>query len=225
MKSFMEVDKEYIYSDEYEKFMHRHLKDSDDMYNLAENSPSFWYRAVTNTWLGVWRWMFAYQYRDLIAKYVFSDLKGVDFGGALGPVSKDVPICDEMEYDIIKRPVRYKKLPENEFDYVFSSHTLEHIQNIDDIVIDIYNSLKNGGKLILFLPSITCKRWNAGDHCSGIANSHVWDMYLSGHIYEKYYRDFPQFIEIDTYLKKYAFKILKAEYCWDNSIFIFAEKY
>lgn len=43
-------------------------------------------------------------------------------------------------------------IPDNSLDAIFSSHVLEHHLNPREMLIEIYNKMKKGGKLILVLP-------------------------------------------------------------------------
>jgi SAM-dependent methyltransferase len=208
------ITEKFIYSDEYKEEMFKYIEEDTDMFNLAQNSDSFWYRFEKIEY-GAWRWFSMYQYRDIISEYVFSDMKGVDFGGYRGPIFGNTKIVDlkaecKSLYD----------LDEDYLDYIFSSHTLEHITEIDSTIESMYDTLKFGGKLILILPSHTCKRWNSDENF----NTHVWDLYLSEDKNAKYYFEFESFIPIDTLIISNGFNIIKAEYCWDNNIFILAEK-
>lgn len=213
------IDKDFIYSDIYEKIMFSHLPDDANMYDLC-TTKNFKERNRV-VWLGAWRWFSLYQYRDIISMYIFSDMKGVDFGGGGGPVAPNVPICDIRKKDRFDRPIEFEngKLPENTFDYIFTNHTLEHIQNVEDAVNMFYNSLKEDGIIIIILPYITCKRWEAKN-----GNSHIWNMYLSIDKNSHYYSEMKRFIEIDTLLYNKNFRLLKSEYCWDNSMFILGIK-
>ena len=210
------ITEEFINSVEYTKIMFEGLDEDTDLFNLARSSKNFWRRANLKE-LGAWRWMSAYQYRSLIADYVFSDMKGIDFGGQCGPIGGNAMIVD-----IANKECDSLTLIKSEcLDYIFSSHTLEHITGLHITLLNMYDRLKDNGKLILILPSHTCTRWNVGINT---ASTHVWNMYLSRDKNAKYYNEFDNFLNIDTYLRVSGFKILKAEYCWDNSIFILAEK-
>lgn len=215
------ITKEFIKGLEYLRIMLHGIDDDTDRFNLAQNSKNFWYRSQI-IGLGAWRWMSVYQYRNIIAKYVFSDMEGIDFGGGRGPIFGNADVVDISDVDSEGRKIEYHSL--NEFksdflDYVFSSHTLEHVENLRHELNEIHRVLKENGKLILLLPSHTCGRWNVGG-----GNTHVRNLYLSTDKHADYMKDFVDFVEIDTYIRASGFNIIEVENCWDNNIFILAEK-
>ena len=215
------ITEEFINSVEYTKFMFKDIDENSDMMNLAQKSMSFWNR-YTQFQYGSWRWFSAYQHRDIIAKYVFSDMKGIDFGGGRGPIFGNAEIVDILEIDSEGREIKYHNL--NKFksdilDYVFSSHTLEHVEDLRHELNELHRVLKENGKLILLLPSHTCYRWNVGG-----GNTHERNLYLSTDKHADYMKDFVDFVEIDTYIRVSGFNIIEVENCWDNNIFILAEK-
>lgn len=50
-------------------------------------------------------------------------------------------------------------LPEQNIDYIFSSHCLEHIDNWVDVMNYWYNTLRVGGVLFLYLPDYSQEYW------------------------------------------------------------------
>ena len=50
-------------------------------------------------------------------------------------------------------------LPEQNIDYIFSSHCLEHIDNWVDVMDYWYNTLRVGGVLFLYLPDYSQEYW------------------------------------------------------------------
>ena len=95
------------------------------------------------------RWLGVYEKRDILQKYVFSGhLTGVDVGGARGPISLEVDICDRLDKDIFRRDVKYhdiSEIPDGSLDYAWSSHTLEHIPNLEDFIGQLRHKLKVAG--------------------------------------------------------------------------------
>lgn len=173
--------------------------------------------------LGCWRWMGLYEYKDKIMSTVYQG-KGIDFGGAAGPVTKDSTIVDFSTEDIFKRPVHIRSLTDIDFkaDYIFTSHTLEHIPDLDVIFNQMNDVIKRDGQLIIHLPAYSCVRWRNGLHTNRKFNDHAWTFYLSNDEEEVKNLNLPNTMAIDTKVSKY-FNIQNANYCGDNSIMIFAK--
>ena len=93
---------------------------------------------IRNDILGAWRWLGLYENRELLSSYVFDkSKKGLDFGGARGPISAHVDICDRLDKDLFGRNTKYHSIEEVEdssFDYIWSSHTLEHLYDVEYIL-------------------------------------------------------------------------------------------
>lgn len=174
--------------------------------------------------LGGWRWKGIFTYRETFTNIIFNDnLKGVDFGGSQRPISSHIDIVDIEEVDYYKRPVKYHSLEEVKYDidFIFSSHTLEHIPNLGEILEQMYDNLVKDGILALNLPSYSCKRWwaNTGNWMGGTPHVHTFKLKKTN-IKE----NIPNLINIDELLESKGFKIALAEYSGDNNIIIFAEK-
>ena len=58
--------------------------------------------------LGAWRWLGIYENKEIISKIVFLNKKGIDFGGARGPISLKSMVCDRLSEDIFDRKIKYK---------------------------------------------------------------------------------------------------------------------
>lgn len=218
------ISKDYIYSQEYEDLMFKFLDRDADRFDLPHKSENFLWRQKGLWYMGAWRHMSTYQFRDLISEFVFSDKKGLDFGGWNGPIHGTATVVDTWE------KAKYHSLAEfgvKTQDYIFSSHCLEHIKNFEYKLDQMYEILKDDGKLILILPSYKVRKWHVG-----AGNTHIYNMILSfdekipefeaDPHYAPYYRLYYKII--DKIVEKAGFKLLKCEYCWDNSIFIYAEK-
>ena len=202
----------------YDEFIHK-LDDAEpktDNYNIRHFQ-------LTGK-LGGWRWKGVFTYREVFANIIFdTSLKGVDFGGSQRPISSQIDIVDIEVVDYYGRPVKYKSLSEvdHDIDYIFSSHTLEHIPNLGEILQSMYDSLVPDGILALNLPSYSCKRWwaDTGNWMGGTPHVHTFKLKKTN-ITE----DLPKLIDIDDYIESFGFKIALAEYSGDNNIIIFAEK-
>ena len=225
-----EVTKDYLLSENYindmmigfsgnvEEFINFHFdaEPKTDNYNLRH------FRL--NHALGGWRWKGVFTYRELFANLIFNEnLKGIDFGGSQRPIARHVDIVDIEDKDFYGRPVKYKKLSEVEYDidYIFSSHTFEHIPNLDEILDEIYENLTVDGVLALNLPSYTCKRWwaDTGNWMGGTPHVHTFKLKKS-----EVSENIPKLINIDEVIESHGFTIALAEYAGDNNIIIFAEK-
>jgi len=218
----------YLSSYKYEKLFHTFAGDKQRFLNFIndaeEETRNFRYRhQIVNRLLGAWRWKPLFMNRDRIIPIIFDPNKaGIDFGGGAGPVNPEATIVDFNQKDVFGRMVKFKTLADVDFqvDYIFSSHTLEHIKDLDGISIQILNTLKKDGYLILNLPSYTCLRWRSGIHSHKAFNDHQWTFTLSR---TEIKDEIPHLLEIDTLLEKY-FKIELKEYSGDNSIFLIARR-
>lgn len=200
------LHKEYLKSKWCENLMETGLDENSDRFHLADypTSRSFTYRHQSMIHINSWRWLCNWQHRRFLMELVFSDRKGIDFGGALGTIGGNTTVVD-----IIGLYPKIDDIANNSLDYIFTSHTLEHISNLDEILIKLYNKLKNGGIIYIAVPSYTCVRWRAG-----ITAQHKWTFSLEDDV----------FTRIDTKILNAGFKINKAEYAWDDSIIILGEK-
>lgn len=224
------MTKEYLLSEEYVRDMmvgfQGTIEEFVDYHFDAEpktNNYNIRHFQLTNK-LGGWRWKGVFTYRELFANIIFSDnLKGVDFGGSQRPIAEHIDVVDIEDKDLYGRPVKYKKLSEVEYDidFIFSSHTLEHIPNLDEILDEMYENLTPDGILALNLPSYTCKRWwaNTGNWMGGTPHVHTFKLKKS-----ESSENIPNLIDIDAVIESHGFKIALAEYAGDNNIIIFAEK-
>lgn len=92
----------------------------------------------------------ACQYIIPVAKY-FCHGVGVDVGCGDWPLPEAIPV------DIDNGDALH--LPEGQFDYVFSSHCLEHLQNPILALEHWKSKLKAGGVLFLYLPHPEMEYW------------------------------------------------------------------
>ena len=90
--------------------------------------------------------------------------KGVDIGGSRWPLKGARLIEDrglENGYSI--------KEKDKSLDFVFSSHTLEHLERWQDGLKEWRRVLKDGGILFLYLPHPSCEMWD-----KEVLNQHKW---------------------------------------------------
>ncbi|MCX6256874.1 MAG: methyltransferase domain-containing protein [Bacteroidia bacterium] len=223
------LTKEFLLSERYDELMLRHVADRKkflEYINDAEDKPqNFRFRHFkANKILGSWRWKGLWKLKnELIPVFFDPEKKGIDFGGAFGPISMQAEIIDFSKKDIFDRPVRFHSLEEVTFktDFIFSSHTLEHIENLDLIFQQFKGILKPEGIIVLNLPAYSCTRWQSGIHTHKDFNDHRWTFYLEG---TKPDPNIKNLLAIDTFAAKY-FRIEKKEYAGDNSIILFLKNY
>jgi SAM-dependent methyltransferase len=223
------LNREFVTSPAYAELMMRHYDDAVDGPDSAElRTPNFVYRHFRKRGvLGAWRWLGLYERRERVARYVFSpELTGLDVGGARGPISLSVDLCDRLPRDIFNRPVRYRDLDEvadDSLDYVWSSHTLEHIPDIDDFVARLSGKLKPGGMLMALVPAYTCRRWRSGVHAyadEGGDSSHLYTFALAR---DEGAAGLPGYRAIDALIGEHL-GVEEAEMVGDNSIFVVATR-
>jgi SAM-dependent methyltransferase len=100
--------------------------------------------------------------KPLALKYCVG--KGVDIGAGRWPLPGARPIEDtgnENAYRIYER--------DNSLDFIFSSHTLEHLHHPEDALSEWCRKLRKDGILFLYLPHPACEMWRPS-----ILKYHVW---------------------------------------------------
>ena len=173
-----------------------------------------------NRQLGVWRWRGMQNCIDTLLPIIENGDLVVDFGGAACPLGLGSLVVDQLKRDGSGDSVRYhsiSQLPEKA-DVVFTSHCLEHIKQLSEVLDEICNSMVVGGDLLVFVPAWTCERWRSGIHKNEVYNDHVWTFALQG-------EELPEMERvgyIDTVIASH-FDVQRAEYCGDNSIFVHAK--
>ena len=109
--------------------------------------------------MGAWRWMGLKNHREFLLRLMHK-ARVMDFGGSAGPISNEAEIVDyaadaKAPYD----------LP-GEFDLIFTSHTLEHIADIENCVRCLVDKLKLGGWLVAFVPGWKYEPWQAENYAT-----------------------------------------------------------
>jgi len=159
--------------------------------------------------------------RDAILKLLKNerkDLKILDIGCAGGPLIGDlkekgfnnvygidfsadaVQLCKSRGFEnVFLMDAHYPEFPENYFDIIISSDSLEHLEKDNVAVSNWYKILKPGGKILIFVPAFMTL-WSAYDE----ANMH--------------YRRYTKF-SLSNVLKEVGFVIDKAYY-WNCLMFI-----
>ena len=235
------MTKDYIESPEYVKDMLHMVNTSEKeylkfLYDAEPRTANYTHRHnIIRKKLGTWRWKGIFQFRDILSPIIFNpNFKGIDFGGSQRPISYDVDIVDVEHTDDLGRPVRYHSMDDLDFepDFIFLSHTLEHLDDLDFYLKKFHEKLKPNGYFITLVPSYSCKRWHAntgnwmGNEATkgtpgALAALHKHTLVLSKTNWEFMGLNSP--VEIDTKLKEY-FSLEIIEYTGDNSIFILGKK-
>ena len=111
---------------------------------------------------------------------------GLDIGAGSFPFRDAIPIRDLVNYKFsngkqIKRDVKLIDAPnaydlsifvDEKFDYIFSSHCLEHLDRPWDALSEWLKKLKKDGIIFLYLPHIDMELWHPGGPWVG--NAHKW---------------------------------------------------
>jgi len=222
------LTREFLQSEKYDKFMLKFIEYRNQFETINNDAElktknyTFRHSKANNKIFGAWRWKGLWKYKkEIIQIITIPDGRGIDFGGANGHVSLHSEIVDFSQKDIFSATIKYHNLDDVDFkaDYIFSSHTLEHIENLDLIFKQFKSILKSNGIIILNLPSYTCTRWRSGIHTHQDFNDHKWTFYLDGSNPD---HDIKNLLAIDIFAGKY-FNVVKKDYAGDDSIILFLQ--
>jgi len=79
-------------------------------------------------------------------KYCIGQGLDIGFGG-------DLILPNVQGWDFEHGDAQYLNgIPDNKYDYVYSSHTLEHVEDAAEMIKNCFRVLKPGGHLILYIP-------------------------------------------------------------------------
>lgn len=217
---------DFLTSEKYDELMRQKLPfpceyDTHEAQNETQNYL-FRHTKIDNQ-LGIFRWRGMQKHKDfLLKKLNNSDLKIVDFGGAACPVGFNATVVDYLPVDKWGQKVSYRNIEDipHDLDMVFTSHTLEHVTNLEEVLQKIKDKLVAGGYFVVHIPSFYCERWRVGIHTNNKYNDHVWTFGLSGTPVPK---GLEKYSEADTVIGKF-FKIELSEFCGDDSIFMICRK-
>ncbi len=221
--------RDFLLSEEYRELMSKHLPfdDSHDRHEAQNRTENFRFRHhVAAGRLGAFRWRGMQEHLATLLTLTEGAEQGrrlvLDLGGAAGPLGLGSKVVDRQAHDKYGDPVPYhdlKDVPESA-DVIFSSHTLEHIPDLDGILRDIHDTLRPGGHTVLHLPAFSCERWRAGGHTHAVYHDHVHTFRLS----EPELPDtFDDAIAIDDKVAEHL-DIVEASYCGDDSIWLVAQR-
>lgn len=217
------VTLECLRSSEYTELMNRFVP-YDGEYGLHEaetGTKSFMYRAFeVDDRLRAFRWRGIQENLDLILDLIAEPAGLVaDLGGAASPFGLGSVVVDQLPYDADGNPVAYRSLEElpGQAAAVLSSHTLEHIPDLEGALARIRDSLAPDGTFVALLPAFSCVRWRTGTHSHAEFGDHVWTFGLKNT--PNLPADLLSYVEIDALLERF-FTVASAAYCGDDSIFI-----
>ncbi|HJN56164.1 MAG TPA: methyltransferase domain-containing protein [Candidatus Poseidoniales archaeon] len=214
---------EFLRSDEYQSMMMHGLEGEPGLDEAELQTKNFLYRhKEVNTHLGVFRWRGLHNHLDEVLQLIEGAEKVIDFGGAGCPLGLDSVVVDLLRWDAAGYEIKHHDIKawNGRADLVFSSHCLEHFEDLDEALTDLGAALTSEGKAVLLLPAHTCERWRAGVHQNKNFNDHRWTFCLSGDL------DVPEIehlVVIDDKVAEYMV-VETAEYCGDNSIYIVASR-
>jgi SAM-dependent methyltransferase len=173
--------------------------------------------------LGVFRWRGIQKHLDTLLPLLTAPASRIiDFGGAGWPLGLGSEVVDRSDRDACGRAVRHHSLAElgESIDVIFSSHALEHIPELDDVLRSMQSCLKPGGQLVLHVPSFHCERWRAGVHSNSSYNDHVWTFGIGN---DPLGVECQNYVDIARKVGEFL-SVRRAEYCGDDSILVLASK-
>jgi len=124
---------------------------------------------------GVWRWRGLYEYRHVLIPELIDAHHIIDFGGALGPLGFGAWIVDTGRISIWGENT---SLAENlggdgYYDIVFTSHTLEHVEDYEGTLRMLVDSVKPGGLFIAHVPHVEFQGFDVGAGGAGVGQDAV----------------------------------------------------
>jgi hypothetical protein len=221
-----EVTESFVRSPQYRELMSRHLPcdGSYDLHEAQNETRNYLARHHANrAQLGVFRWRGIEKHLDFILSKVGQPgAQVIDFGGAACPLGLGSKVVDHLERDANGQPVECHSLEEVSapVDVIFTSHTLEHIEPLDDVLALIASKLKPGGYLLAHVPSYTCDRWLPGVHSNKAYHDHVWCFGLRS---SQPPAGLTGYTCIDDRIARHL-TVEVAEFCGDDSIFVIARR-
>lgn len=220
------VERAFLESEAYTRLMSIHLPypgryDEHEAQNQTRNYR-FRHHEVQHQ-LGVFRWRGIQKHlREVLALVDAEGRRVVDLGGAACPVGLRTQVVDQLETDALGRPVLHHDLDDvpDELDGVFTSHTLEHVAELDGLLDRIRAKLRPGGTLIAHVPAFTCERWRAGQHSNTLYNDHLWTFGLEA---DPKPQGLIGYRDIDVLIRE-RFELRIADRCGDDSLFLLATR-
>jgi hypothetical protein len=160
---------------------------------------------------GAWRWRGMFEHRKGLLKILDKDyeLPFIDFGGAKAGVFIGTTIIDKGD-----------ELPDK-IAGVFTSHTLEHLEDPEEQVADFYDRMDDGAYIIAHLPSVYGSQHWHPDTYKHKDDPHHWVFIVGGH------EDSATILDtrvMPAQLLFRAFEIDEMDYCGDRSLMVIARK-
>jgi len=192
-----------------------------DFLNDAEQRTDSWKRRHSPESIaqfGVWRWKGIQKHAGRILDLIFGK-RVIDFGGADGPLGFGSIVVDQK--------AEYKTLADvpGKVDVIFTSHTLEHLDDPLEWLVEAADKLTDDGCLILHVPSWRCKRWRANEYANPKQpNGHKWTFALISDNDDELCK--MPFLPIDILVVNKRVRLWSevACNCGDNSIIVIARK-
>jgi len=185
----------------------------------AEQKTESWklrHSLAARATLGVWRWKGMQRYMDTILGLCIGK-RVIDFGGFDGPLGLGSIIVDPK--------AECKTLDDvpDLVDVIFSSHTLEHVNDLEGTLRAFYNKLVPGGHVIIHVPAWTCKRWRAGGYDNPAQEeAHKWTFCL--HNDGSAGPEPVDYVPLDSTIRCHFGHLIDVRHCGDNSIMVIGEK-
>jgi SAM-dependent methyltransferase len=216
---------EWLRSPAYGLLMHRHAEQTRSDHESRDLTPSYVFRHATAAHaLGAWRWRGMWRYAAMLVPQLERSRFTLDFGGAASPLGCGSFVVDKAYHDALDRPVMNGTLAQFDLgcaDVLFSSHALEHCEDLHGALHDMHQALVPGGKLVLMVPSWTCPRWRVGTHKAADHGDHVHDFGME----QSAPADVPlrNYVNVADAVARHL-DVIDAGYCGDDSIMVIAEK-
>lgn len=168
--------------------------------------------------LGAWRWKGIQDNSAMIFNLIVGK-RVIDFGGFDGPLGFGSIVVDE------KAELKTLDDVDGQVDVIFTSHTLEHIDNVEGWLQQAVGILRRNGYMIVHVPAWTCERWRPKKYSNPRQpNGHKWMFGLSGDYADDYPPQKAAIIDSIMACGKVGLWIEYAEYVGDNSILVIARK-
>lgn len=208
----------FLRSPAYDLLMNRHVPaGGPGLHEAEERSASYVFRHATcASALGAWRWRGMQAMRERLCA-VSGNI--IDFGGAASPLGLGSLVVDRAERDAYGRDVHSTSMRGLRAPVVFTSHTLEHCEDLDGTLAEIREALMPGGYLIAHVPAWTCVRWRAGVHTSSDYGAHRWTFGLG-----ESEPGLQNYTAIALAVAWVGLDVVSAAYCGDDSIMVVAKR-
>lgn len=179
--------------------------------NFAAKSWDFRHMDKQREKWGAWRWKGMYEHRQSILKILTKDYSApfIDFGGGKAGVFFGTTVIDKGD-----------ELPER-IGGVFTSHTLEHLEDPEDMVADMLDRMDSGAPFIAHLPSVYGSQHWHPDVYRHKDDPHHWVFIIGGH------EDSETILETKVMPAQLLFReleIAEMDYCGDRSLMVIGNK-